>query len=271
MLIWIPSRDRADKQIAYNNLPDSLKPYTYIACPEAQVDAYREHNPTANLFPVPGEHERIAKKRQYLLEHSTDNNIIYLDDDVGFNARREGTAHQLFMATDEEKTAAFLLLNSWLDEGIVHCSLSSREGNNWCKLDWTEAHRCVRALAYRRDVLMKEGVRFDRNELMEDYDVCLQLLELGYPNRVSYRYCSGQPTSNTAGGCSTYRTKELQEQCSNRLAELHPKFVRVCEKKTKGAWKNEFDGVRIDVRVAWKKAYTSSKPQRDVIDGPMSK
>jgi len=25
------------------------------------------------------------------------------------------------------------------------------------------------------------------------------------------------------------------------------------------------------VRVAWKKAYTSSKPQRDVIDGPMSK
>ena len=57
------------------------------------------------------------------------------------------------------------------------------------------------------------------------------------------------------GGCSTYRTMELQGAAAEKLAAKHHPFVKVVIKKTKTAWGG---AERKDVIVQWKKAYQSA-------------
>jgi hypothetical protein len=46
------------------------------------------------------------------------------------------------------------------------------------------------------------------------------------------------------------------ESSAKGLAELHPGFVKVVRKETKGAWGG---GERVDVQIQWKKAWESSR------------
>jgi hypothetical protein len=65
-------------------------------------------------------------------------------------------------------------------------------------------------------------------------------------------WCNNQAEGSSAdGGCSTYRTPELQAQAARLLAELHAPYVKVVEKETKTAWGG---GTRTDVMIQWKRA-----------------
>jgi hypothetical protein len=76
---------------------------------------------------------------------------------------------------------------------------------------------------------------------------------------VLFEYCWNQRDSGATGGCSTYRTAEMQAEAARRLAELHPNFVKVVTKKSKDtstSWKNMKE--RVDVIVYWRKALESA-------------
>ena len=115
--------------------------------------------------------------------------------------------------------------------------------------------RLLRMLAYHVPTYKALKVKFDRIQFMEDFDVTLQLLRAGKPNRLLHAWCHDQVTSNAPGGCSTYRTLAKQGVAAHSLKKLHPEFVRVVEKTTKTAWGG---ATRTDVQIAWKKAYKSS-------------
>jgi hypothetical protein len=89
---------------------------------------------------------------------------------------------------------------------------------------------------------------------MDDFDLTLQLLRLGFQNRVSNEFCHSQ-VSHTPGGCSIYRTSAMQTESAHRLARYHPGFVRVvtrrCDERS-SAWKGMKE--RHEVVVQWKKA-----------------
>jgi hypothetical protein len=91
--------------------------------------------------------------------------------------------------------------------------------------------------------------------MMEDYHVTLSLFERGEKNVVitdaAWDQCKG---SGAPGGFSHYRTQETQAAAAEKLAELHPKTVKVVEKTPKTG-SGGFAGTRKDVRVQWKKAY----------------
>jgi hypothetical protein len=87
----------------------------------------------------------------------------------------------------------------------------------------------------------------------------LSLLELGYPNLISFKYMHDQPTSGSKGGCERYRTKEMLDQEARKLQDLHPGFVSIVEKSTKHAWGG---GKRTDVICYWKKAFCSKQNER---------
>ena len=69
-----------------------------------------------------------------------------------------------------------------------------------------------------------------------------------------------QGGSGSAGGCSTYRTPEIQAEAAHKLHEHHRPFVKVVKKTTKTAWGG---GERTDVIVQWKKAYKISITEQD--------
>ena len=177
-----------------------------------------------------------------------------LDDDCVFATRREDDPTKFRDASDQEIEALFVNIYELLEQ-YAAVGVSTREGGNRDTAPYAVNTRILRILAYRTDILRKEDIRFDRIPVMEDFHVGLSLLTKGYENYKFNHMVHNQGGSNTAGGCSVYRTLEVQRTASYILAGKFPDFVSVVEKETKTAWGGQ---VRTDVRIQWKKALQSA-------------
>ena len=108
----------------------------------------------------------------------------------------------------------------------------------------------------------KLDIKYNDVELMEDYYMTLSLFARGKPNAVIVDWTWDQRGgSGQKGGCSNYRTPELQEKASYELATKFPDFVKVVEKETKTGW--EGMKKRYDVRVQWQRAFKAGCPERN--------
>jgi len=211
------------------------------------------------VLKLPPQIKTIAPTRSHILEIARLNGqdkIVMLDDDLRFDWRRKDDNGKFLVATRQQIEQLFNTIEDKLGE-FAHVGVLAREGGNRVlKFPAVYNSRMMRVLAYRTDILWRENIKLNRIPLMEDFDVCLQLLRKGFANCVLTGWVQGQGTSGAAGGCSHFRTTELHNLCANKLAKLHPEFVKVVTKHTKGAWNGE---ARQDVVVAWKKAFESSQ------------
>ena len=250
MLIVIPTMNRLD-QITYRNLPESIRNQVLFVTPD---DASCMPN-GAPWIPQPSSVKGIGQTRQYILDYALDcaedRNVVMLDDDLVFAARRLDDPTKFEPAHDRHVETLFREIEVWLNRGYAHVGVSPREGGNRVTEQILYNTRLLRILAYRADILRDEKVWFDRIHLMEDFDVTLQLLRKGYTNVCINWIVHNQPSSNAPGGCSTYRTMEEQARAANTLKVLHPEFVQLVRKQTKTAWNGQ---ERTDVRIQWKQA-----------------
>ena len=203
------------------------------------------------ICPVRG----IGHTRQWICEQHPipkyGPHLCMLDDDLRFFVRRPDDNTKFTQASDESILAMFSAIGGHLLTSPL-VGVCAREGGNRITTPIVNNTRILRLLAYDVAVLRKEHIKFDRLPVMEDFDVALQLLEKGYMNTVCANWCHDQGGSNTAGGCSTYRTMAIQKQGAEGLKALHPNFVTLVTKTTKTAWGGQ---TRTDVQVQWKKAF----------------
>ena len=256
--IYIPTRGRKD-QITYRNLPESVRKRAILVCPKDELAQWVKAGIPAIAHPTTC--KSIGPVRQWIVDQhdipTRGKSIMMLDDDLYFYMRRSDDPTKFPDADDKSVVAVFEIVERYLKK-YAHCSIRQREQAN--TYNWvTFADRPLRALGYNVEILRKTGVRFDTIMLMEDFDVCLKLLKLGYPNAVIAHCVQHQSTSNAPGGCSIYRNGDLQKSAAEELARRHAPFVKLVEKETlknDPMWKT-----RVDVRIAWKKAFaTSGKP-----------
>ena len=249
MRIFIPSLGRAAQ---HNHTLDRLAiagiEATMLVGPDdyqAYVDRFTRHRVQKLHAKVSG----IGKVRQWVIDNH-DGPVLMLDDDLGFFVRREEDPKLLRIATPKELAKGIKLMAKTLGK-YAHASFAVREGANRCTDPAIMNVRCLRALGYNADILRAERVRFDRLPVMEDFDVALQLLRRGHESYTINTLLQDQSASNAAGGCSTYRTMEVQAEGAEGLARLHPGLVTVVTKEAKGGgpW-----ATRKDVRIGWKKA-----------------
>lgn len=259
MEIYICSHERATKQITYQSLPPSIRTKTRIVIQPSQLAAYTEALPDAKFCLLVPSVTNIAQTRDFLKNMAGQDKFVMLDDDLVFAKRRGDDPTKFLDAEPVEIEDLFEDIEHTLDE-YAHVGVSGREGANRRTENKLTVTRMMRILAYRRDVLQAEGIDYDSPEgELEDFDVTLQLLRLGYPNCVINWMVNNQSGSNTDGGCSTYRTPDSHTRACERLAEKHHPFVKVVQKETKQAWGG---GTRTDVRIQWKKAYESAERVR---------
>jgi len=247
MNIYIPTRGRADQQVTLSYFPEELRQQVTLVVDYDEADQYTKYD--CKIMVCPESVHDIATKRKYIHENSTTNKIVMLDDDLRFYIRKKHNDWHLRYLEGEEYPAMFGLIDKWLDD-YAHVGISAREGNNRVEHLSVENTRYMRVLAYNLDHF--DGVEVGRVKVMEDFDINLQLLKKGLPSKVSYYYAQGQGSSNAAGGCSEWRTLDVQSEGAERLKELHPDVVSVVEKETKTAWGG---AIRKDVKVQWKQAY----------------
>ncbi len=257
MKIYIPSLHRMDQK-TWEALPPEWQNKTTIICHRDDVEPLRLKYRSMSVRQQPTALKGIGPIRQYLLDTCPENKMVMMDDDLRFSARFDGTT-KLRKADEKDMQSMMDAVEEALDD-FAHCAVSAREGNNHVLEDATEVGRPLRFLAYNRLMVKPVGARFDRIELMEDFDMTLQLLRVGLPNCILWSWAHDQVGgSNAKGGCSTYRTGEKQAEAARTLAALHPGFVKVVEKETKGAWKGlAVNGKRTDVQISWKKAFDAS-------------
>ncbi len=252
--IFIPSRSRSSRSLTLEALTHGgLANRAVLVVPYEQASSYlplaRRHGVKQILR---CKHNGIAATRQLCGERA-ENKFIMLDDDLRFYKRIDCTANAeqkgLRMLAKFELGGMLVLVSRLLDM-YAHVAISAREGNNRLPLPWVTNSRPLRALAYRKAPF--EACKHGRVAVMEDFDVTLQLIGMGYQNCVISEYAQDQLQTQTQGGCSDYRTKELHEINVRKMAKLHPDIVKLRQKENKTG--GDF-GSRLEATIYWEKAY----------------
>lgn len=246
MKIFIPTCGRSDRQVTWENLPHKLKFDTYLVVQDREKGKYENFQ----RIVLPPEITSIGPTRQWIID-TNQHHLLMLDDDLDFAVRRADEPTRFRPATDEDIIHMVEEIHQCLLEQYPMVGVSAREGANYDTSQYRYHSRQMRVHGINPEILRQLNVRFDRIEFMEDFDVLLQLLQMGYTNKVVNGYVHNQRGgSNAPGGCSTTRTLDRHNEAAKKLAQLHPKFVKVVEKDA-GNW----GGPRLDVKVAWKKAF----------------
>jgi len=253
MDIVIPTCGRAHRQLTLAQLMAADMDVTLVV-QDHEYDDYQVYADWENvrIVRLPKNIRTIAPTRQWIL-HNIDSDVLCMvDDDLWFYKRRDDEPTKLCDISPIELNAAFCKMHELLLQDYAHVGFAAREGANRCTDRYIRNTRIMRVLGYNTKVLKKEHICFDEMECMEDFHVALTLLERGYPNLVMNHYAHNQAGSGAEGGCSSWRTPEVQERNARRLAGYHPRFVNTVKKRTVSAWGG---GERTDVRIQWKQAY----------------
>jgi len=276
MMIVIPSTKRTYKQITLAHLRRyKMADRACLVVPHDEHKRYvHEHGEKVRIEATPPEIVGISKTREWImtvLPDMIEARYVFMLDDC---YRPDIADPKLKMIETAEKMKEMLdTIENWMRvDGFEHVGLSARQGNNRPFYDaqkvyglhkYRDATRMMNAYAYDtrfiRDMVRAKKIVLGRLPVMEDFDLTLQLLRLGYPNRVSFEFCWNQRSSGAEGGCSSYRTYEMQADAANRLADFHPGFVKRVTKESKAtseSWKGMKQ--RIDVNVFWRKAFDTS-------------
>ena len=254
MQLVIPTLGRAlnSLQPTYNQLLEAGYEPTLVVQP--QEERLYEHIGRTEV--LPDNIKGIAATRDWIIHKMDDGPVCMFDDDLHFAVRREDDPTRFRQPEVHDIRAMINAVDASLEE-FPHVSIGSREGGNRVTEPVSYNTRMMRVLAYDRAVLREHQIYFSPMEVMEDFHVTLQLLRLGYDCAVLNAWVSNQAGGSAApGGCSTFRTLDLQAANAHRLAARHPGFVKVVQKKTKTAWGGQ---ERTDVVVQWKQAAAAGK------------
>jgi hypothetical protein len=280
MLIAIPTRGRPDwkDQVTLRNFIEMKSKRQVVLCiPEDKWEGITYRNKVLSVVGerleliiayVPKAYDGISHTRKWIMTELAarynEQFVLMVDDDMDFCYRPNMADPALETIKDPIRfEAMFQMLEQWLAEGFIHIGLAARQGSNHFlgPETYREVTRMMNAYAYDVQALQKLDVELGRIPVMEDFDLTLQLLRKGYPNRVSYQYVWNQRGSGAEGGCSSYRTPEMQMNAALQLREYHPDYVSVVTKTAGSVWKDMEE--RGDVVIRWQKAFEEGQSARN--------
>jgi hypothetical protein len=249
MQIVIPTRGRTNQQLTLQSLPPELRKRTTIVCPDNEAVCLAYENPDVEVVVQPDPTWRIAQKREWIVREwlrAGYSKIMMVDDDLRFAKRMNPDYWRLRQIQGEALIPEFERIADKLGPEFPHVGFGLRWNNNRIKtVGWKSPGKLIQAVGLYLPIVVKE-CRFDLVELREDLCVTLQLLLKGYPNAiwpgtvVDQRY-------DAPGGCSTYRTVEMNSAEAEKFARLFPEYVSVVERNYNAMSRKE-------VIVRWGKA-----------------
>lgn len=251
MRIFIPTMGRP-RQRTLERLPHKIHWLykTTLVCPRGEGKKLQQLYTYVKVVEIGV--KGIAATRQAIIDMSPDPIVLMLDDDlptwcariVGTNRYRKAEDDDIINGFDEFAR----MMKKFAHGAIGHRLFCQNHPSIYYN------GRMLRALAYNK-TLWPKGVKF-RLQVMEDFDMALQLLTAGRDGLIYNALVQDQYATNSEGGCSTYRTQELQTKCANELAANWPDYVTLVKRAPKREWEG-FGKERVDVRVNWRRAATT--------------
>lgn len=204
----------------------------------------------------------IAKTRHWiglLCQRKKWGKFAMFDDDLNFAVRVGPDGNALRKQEHKDTVEMLKWVESALDD-FAHVGISPRDA---AKTESVQTgakpltllnKRTLRTLCYRtKDFL---SVEHGRVQVMEDFDVNLQLIRKGLWNIQTYWWTNDQRQTGSPGGCASYRDHAVQDASARKLAELHAPFVtlRFKENKAQVVKAAEAFQKRTEVTIYWEKA-----------------
>jgi len=251
--IYIPTVGRSDRQITWKNLPQKWKEKTVLVVDAADSDKYN-----MPIITIPEGMKGIASIREWIVKQSQEEKICMFDDDLDLVYTRTSneTGQTNRKLNDNEIDDMFSLMDEWLNN-YVFCGLDATWSHPQFDTDYKLCGRVCSNVFYNIKTLPMNELNWTDIEISEDYNIALQLLTKGFPNKISTRYRVSPVGNFSSGGCSSYRTIELHNESFIKLQEKFPKFITLKEKiQNSGLWKGQ---KRLAGVIQWKKAYESSQ------------
>jgi glycosyltransferase involved in cell wall biosynthesis len=258
MTIYIPTYKRLAKQKTIKWLSKfDLERTNLIVLPKEEKAAVRLYGKTLGGVLVcknPG----VAAARQFALEKSPTDKVIFFDDDLQFCQRVKdwcfNSNNRALRPIQEDVDVGVDWLYAYLSPKMPVTCLGPRGGNNHIENRWHIRNgRIMRSFGVYRPILDKHNIRFDEFYYWEDFHVAVSLLELGYPNIVNVDCITGGDT-NSAGG--VYRNVSQMWDYANLFVQRHP-TARIREKFMQdGDNITGADKIKVpDLTVYWKKSF----------------
>ncbi len=265
-IIAIPTRNRYDMMDkgTLSNIPENLMEHVYLF---VRDDEYEQYVPVVekygcgliNLLEEPINFMRdpeagMAEVRDFIVRYCYENDIvncIMIDDDIRFavhELKAEKTTYHPMSKEEFHSMIMDLLEASSPELPLAGIQARQFSNNKLSKFEYNT--RIIQLQALHIPTIISEGVTFTYEApFISDYNFALELLTRGYRNIVLNKY-TRDDKPNEKGGCSEYRTAELQSASAVALYKKFPDVVRLVQ-KTNGSWKTP----RINPVVSWKKAY----------------
>lgn len=251
--VYIPTKGRTSvdlktlqQVLAYSNINP------VIVCPKAEAETFQSQYLNLSIKVV--DKKYLGQVWQTIVEECPTTGVMILDDDLRFAVRYLEIHDWLEQVAKKELDEMFQWMEDQLDAGYAHGAISIRKGNHFQENSFRDCGNAKDCLYFNRDVLLKENTRLDRLKTMQDFDITLQLMSLGYPNRVGFNWCCDQIDPAAEGGTTLYRTPDVQKEAAEQLHEFWPNFVKVVKKKA--ASKADIYGdERYDVKITWRKCW----------------
>lgn len=263
-IIVIPTRGRWNLTLTCDRMPKAWRKKIVIVCPHSEAQKHADIRPWATVLAQPDKDMTIAAKRAWIMEYFNTSRekckIVMFDDDLQFFVKRNDNPKKLRQSTELDVDHYLKEIFAKLSKDVPHAGFGSRLFNNNKEPGWHGPARMQYVLGYYLPVVVG-ACELGRIETREDMDYTLQLLRAGYTNEVCESFVVEQANGYAAnGGCSGQRTTESSDRDAERLAELHPGYVRVVLKQ----YKNH---PRKEVACRWAAALADGKKRREAESG----
>jgi len=233
MLIAVPSKGRAGLTTTNKILPN----LSTFFIPESEYHQYK--GIVKNIECVPKEVRGITATRNWILENTDEQWVVFLDDD----AKNVG-----YRKLEERKTKKIEIRDEgfWSEEFLKYFDLTEQLGY---KIWGTRTESSPRGTYPYKPFLTRSYVTascmgivndgeylFDPDfKVKEDYEICLRhIRDKGGILAVRYLHWENEHWT-TDGGCKDYRTIEMERDAIKRLIKLYPNMISSAKRKA-----NEF-------------------------------
>jgi hypothetical protein len=257
------SRGRANKQITVEHLPSEICQDVHIICNHDEGEEYEKHNKLAlHIVPAPPEIDNYSKKMQWCIDEirdKCDGKGIIMDDDLWFDIRRTD-AEKLRKPEHKDELLEMFRMIELLLEDTALVGIHPRQFGHAKPLPYVENGKMVCVHAINTSLLPDNFPRVDGFPILSDVRLVAGLLARGIPNKLITQYVVDWAPCMADGGCSDYRTHEMQREGCEQLAEMFGPYLKVKIKETKN---DGFGGERYDFTCRWRDLYRNA-PLRDL-------
>ena len=266
--IAIPTRGRANKQSTLKQLCPELRQFVNIYCHPGELSLFDEwRNQVASVQEYDPECKNIGDVRDYIIFNSNAKNVIFIDDNIRFQSSirpkdsvLKGSVFEMIEKNYSKEQILQMQMDifSWIFDRLkfyAMAGLSFRPANRGNIRGDKVNSRLFGIWGINVEKYLSQDVRFMDWRLKEDFAVAISLIKNGYDTVCNYDYAFEKSSgSNSQGGCSNYRTIELNNEIAFRLKDTFPDCVSIKSKKSRKSWSGEFfEKESMDVIIHWSK------------------